>query len=91
MKSLDVPKEKCRRSQRSVRRIRRLKRATYTVDELANILGVSRATVYAELRAGRIPHIAMGKRYVIPKAANAAWLESPDRQRARSVGGQKFQ
>jgi excisionase family DNA binding protein len=51
-------------------------RQTYTVEQLASLLGVSRAAVYRELRANRIPHFRMGKRYVIPRSAIARWLKS---------------
>lgn len=50
--------------------------STYTVDELAAELRISRGKVYQELRKGVIPHIAMGRRRVIPRAAVKRWLEN---------------
>jgi excisionase family DNA binding protein len=37
---------------------------------------VSRSTFYAAIKAGRIPHIRIGrKRLIIPKAAFMRWLQ----------------
>ena len=47
-----------------------------SVDELAAELGISRQSVYTGLRAGTIPSIRLGKRFVIPRAAIAEWLRS---------------
>lgn len=52
-------------------------RPTYdSVDEFASAVGISRAAAYNGLRNGRIPHIRLGKRYVIPKAAIDDWLRN---------------
>ena len=47
-----------------------------TVDDLAVELGLSRQVVYRELRAGRIPSIRLGRRFVIPRAAVQEWLRN---------------
>jgi excisionase family DNA binding protein len=47
-----------------------------TVAELAEDLGISRTTAYTELRRGSIPHIRMGVRFVIPRAAVQEWLKN---------------
>lgn len=47
-----------------------------TVDDLARELGLSRQVVYRELRAGRIPSIRLGRRFVIPRAAVQEWLRN---------------
>jgi len=40
-------------------------------------LGISRASAYAGLRDGSIPHIRIGKRrYIIPRAAIDLWLKN---------------
>jgi excisionase family DNA binding protein len=50
---------------------------TYSsVEDLARELGISRQKAYAELRAGRIPSIRLGRRFVIPRAAIAEWLRT---------------
>ncbi len=54
----------------------RSERATYTVSELAVRLGVSTATIYEQLKENKIPHLRMGTRYVIPRAAIEKWLEA---------------
>ena len=52
------------------------KRAYYTPEELMEVLPLGRTVIYRELKAGRIPSIRLGKRFVIPKAAIQKWLES---------------
>jgi excisionase family DNA binding protein len=53
------------------------RKITYnSAEELAEELGVSRATVYAGLREGTIPGIRLGKRFIIPRAAITEWLRS---------------
>jgi excisionase family DNA binding protein len=48
----------------------------YAVDELARELGVSRNAIYSGLRAGTIPSIRLGRRFILPRAAIALWLQS---------------
>lgn len=43
-------------------------RQTYTVDEVAALLGVSRATAYAAVKRGDIPSIRLGRKIVVPRA-----------------------
>ncbi len=45
-----------------------------SVDDLAQELGISRQKAYTELRAGTIPSIRLGRRFVIPRSAVADWL-----------------
>jgi excisionase family DNA binding protein len=47
-----------------------------SVEALAAELGLSRASVYSALRKGLIPHIRIGRRFVLPKSAIAEWLRS---------------
>jgi excisionase family DNA binding protein len=47
-----------------------------SVEDLARELGISRQKAYVELRAGRIPSIRLGRRFVIPRAAIAEWLRT---------------
>ncbi len=47
-----------------------------SVKDLARELGISRQKAYVELRAGRIPSIRLGRRFVIPRAAIAEWLRT---------------
>ncbi|MBE3204371.1 helix-turn-helix domain-containing protein [Frankia sp. CH37] len=52
-----------------------MKRLTYTVDEVAVLLGVSRGVAYAMARSGEIPAIRAGeRRWVVPRARFEAWI-----------------
>jgi excisionase family DNA binding protein len=44
-------------------------KATYTVDEAAGMLGVSRNSAYQAARAGELPVIRIGKRLLVPRHA----------------------
>jgi excisionase family DNA binding protein len=50
-------------------------RVTYTVPEIAELMGLSRASVYVLLRAGEIPALRMGGRWIIPRRRFHAWLD----------------
>ena len=47
-----------------------------TVKELAAYLRISPSNAYKLVRAGSIPHVKIGSRYVIPTASLLLWLES---------------
>jgi excisionase family DNA binding protein len=47
----------------------RLRRGTYTVEEAAVVLGVSRSVAYVACRTGDIPAVRIGRRLVVPKLA----------------------
>ena len=42
------------------------KRRTCTVQEAAQLLGISRNSAYAAVHRGEIPSIRLGRRYVVP-------------------------
>jgi excisionase family DNA binding protein len=44
-------------------------RATYTVKEAADILGLSRASAYRAARRGQIPTIRIGRRILVGRQA----------------------
>jgi excisionase family DNA binding protein len=48
-------------------------------EELADDLGIGRTNIYYHLRTGRIPHIRLGDRYLIPRAAIQEWLRTAGR------------
>ena len=50
-------------------------RRTYTVQEAAKILGISRSTAYACARSGELPVIRFRRRLVVPSAAIGALLD----------------
>jgi excisionase family DNA binding protein len=60
--------------------------AIYTPSELARVLGISRNGVYAALRNGTIPHVRIGRRFVIPKTAVKSWLATIAPQMSRTGG-----
>jgi excisionase family DNA binding protein len=46
-----------------------MERLTYTVTEVAALLGISRASAYELVRSGEIPALHFGRRIVIPRVA----------------------
>lgn len=51
--------------------------STYkSVAELAADLGLSERSTRAALRRGEIPHIRVGRRFILPKTAIAEWLRA---------------
>jgi excisionase family DNA binding protein len=59
-------------------------RLTVTVPETAQLLGISRMTAYAAVRAGVIPSIRVGRRVLVPRVALNRLLgaaEGSDRER----------
>jgi excisionase family DNA binding protein len=53
-------------------------RLTFTVEEAATALGISRAFAYESVRRGDIPHIKIGRRVLVPKVALQRLLSSAD-------------
>lgn len=51
----------------------------YTVDEVADLLGLSRGLTYDLVRAGTIPAERVGRRWIIPRARLDAWLAGVER------------
>ena len=47
-----------------------------TVKEAAAILRISPSKTYQLIRSNQIPHISMGKRYIIPREPLLKWLAS---------------
>ena len=45
-----------------------MERLTYTVNEVAELLGISRTSAYECVRRGEIPAIELGRRLVIARA-----------------------
>lgn len=50
--------------------------AVYTAQEVADLLCINRNRVYREATAGNVPCLRFGKRFVFPKKAVDAWLDS---------------
>ncbi len=52
--------------------------ATYTVKEVAGLLGLSLGGTYQAIRAGEIPAKRIGGRWIVPVHRFHAWLEAQD-------------
>ena len=50
-------------------------RLVLTVDEAAEILGISRGLAYRMVREGAIPNVRMGRRMLVPRSALDRMLE----------------
>ena len=53
------------------------RRLTWTVEEAASALGISRAFAYDAVRRGEIPAIKIGRRILVPRTALIRLLEHP--------------
>lgn len=51
-----------------------MEKQTYTVEEAAEVLGVSRGAAYQAARDRKIPTIRIGKRILVPVKALEAWM-----------------
>ena len=49
---------------------------TYTVDEVATLLGVARGVAYENVRNGLIPAVRVGRRWLVPHSRFHAWLDA---------------
>jgi excisionase family DNA binding protein len=54
-----------------------LERQTYSVREVAQILGISRNMTYGAIYRGEIPALRFGNRIVVPRKALNELLENP--------------
>ncbi|WP_246631996.1 helix-turn-helix domain-containing protein [Pseudonocardia nigra] len=50
-------------------------RLTYTVNEVAHLLNLSRGIAYQYVREGVIPAERVGRRWLIPRKRLHAWLD----------------
>jgi len=51
------------------------KKLVYTPEEARVLLGVSRSVIYSSLARNLIPHLKVGRRYLIPKHQFHVWLD----------------
>jgi len=52
--------------------------AVYSAAEVASLLGLSKATVYAMAHSGELPCKRVGRRFIFSREAVHAWLASAD-------------
>ena len=46
-----------------------VEKKTFSVEEVAQILGIGRASAYRAIKRGEIPSIRIGRRYLVPRYA----------------------
>ena len=51
-----------------------IQRGTYTLDEVAVLIGMSRNAVYTAAKKGELPVFRVGKRILMSRTAFARWL-----------------
>jgi excisionase family DNA binding protein len=44
------------------------------VEDVAQLLGINRSTVYESIRVGELPSVRVGRRMLVPTHALRAWL-----------------
>lgn len=55
-----------------------IQKATYSISEAAEILGISAPSMYKMVKEfDNFPILRVGKRILVPKAAFENWLENP--------------
>src|SRR5262245_9947165 len=54
---------------------KRMEAAVYSVQQVADLLGLSLNSTYNLVRCGEIPAKQLGSRWVVPKARFHAWLD----------------
>ena len=57
-------------------------RSLLFAEDVAAMVGMTRKWVYTETRAGRIPHVALGRYYRYRRDSIDAWLRQIERRRA---------
>lgn len=67
-------------------------RKAYSVEEVAEMLGVGRTHAYAMVKSGELPSVRLGRRLLVPAAALDKLLAScetpcPSCQPRRAMGG----
>lgn len=48
---------------------------TYSVEEVAALLGIARGVAYESVRNGEIPATRVGRRWLVPRRRFHAWLD----------------
>jgi len=52
-----------------------LEKMTYNAKEAAKVLGIGTSKVYDLLHEGKIPHVKLGRTFIIPKQGLENWLQ----------------
>lgn len=51
-----------------------MEKMVYSIEEAANLLGISRSYAYELVRKGTIPSLELGRKRVIPKGKFNQWV-----------------
>ena len=51
-------------------------RATWTVEEAAELLGIGRNSAYEAISRNELPHVRIGRRLLVPRIGLEAWLSA---------------
>jgi excisionase family DNA binding protein len=51
---------------------------TYTVEQVAALLGIARGVAYEAVRTGEIPAARVGRRWLVPRKRFHAWLDGAE-------------
>ncbi len=62
-----------------------LQRLTLSIEEAANVLGISRALAYELVRRGELPSLRLGRRVVVPRRSLEALVEGHDDEDSREI------
>lgn len=58
-----------------------MEKITYSIQEVADLLGISKSYAYELVRNGTIPALELGRKKIIPKESFHAWVnEKVNRQ-----------
>lgn len=60
---------------------------TYSVDEVAALLGIARGVAYESVRNGSIPATRIGRRWLVPRKRFHAWLDGTEQLAGSRAGG----
>jgi excisionase family DNA binding protein len=60
---------------------------TYSVDEVAELLGIARGVAYECVRNGSIPATRVGRRWLVPRKRFHAWLDGTSTTPTDGRGG----
>ena len=58
-----------------------MEKLVYSIQEDANLLGISRSYAYELVRNGTIPALELGKKRVIPKEKFVAWINGKESEK----------
>lgn len=57
-----------------IREVETMEKLVYSIQEAANLLGISRSYAYELVRNGTIPALELGRKRVIPKEKFLEWI-----------------